>query len=347
MAIINANIKGLDIVLDNDGSELTPFSAEMADLQQAYYDSYADMTDLLYYGRIYSRTTDTIDIRYGTVQLLYSGSNFFQSSAVISDVSFDSDYVSHKGISWSMPCNITKNSNSYSGFTVTDGATGNSMTTKDNGTYDMNSGEQSGHRTSSTFSSGDYSMTVTGSVDYSFTSSADLDVSGYASGLTVSYRGQTILSASGFKTPIGDFDTLYSGISTEDFYVSLLFGNDKIAGGSGADIMNGHAGSDKLTGGMGADSFIFELDDYNVSGKRKPSVDTITDFSVSQGDRIELDGFGDIALVATKEAGMAAGAGLFYEKAKGCIYYDTTGSGNYQIIVKITGAPTLTADCFA
>lgn len=346
MATINANVKGLSAVIDNNGASLMPFSADMAELILAYYDSLSGLVDLLYYGEIYSKSSDRLDIRADTAQLAYSGSNFFQSEAVISNIAFDSDYVSHQGLSWSIPCNISRTSNSYSGFTLTDGATGNHMTFEETGTFDMNTGDQEGHRTSSTFYTGDYKMAVTGSVDYAF-SSAGLDVSGYANGLSVSYRGQTILSATGFKVDIDDLAEFYASTSSEEFFASMLSGNDKITGGSGNDIMNGHAGSDKLTGGLGADSFVFDLDDYNFSGKRKVSADTVTGFSAAQGDQIDLSSFGDLSIVATKEAGIAAGDALFYETTKGSIYYDATGSGNYQAIVKITGAPKLDLDNFA
>lgn len=62
-------------------------------------------------------------------------------------------------------------------------------------------------------------------------------------------------------------------------------GNDTITGGAGHDFLVGGEGNDTLTGGDGPDMFLIE----NVAG-----LDTITDFSATLGDIIELDvaGFG-------------------------------------------------------
>ena len=57
-------------------------------------------------------------------------------------------------------------------------------------------------------------------------------------------------------------------------------GNDTLIGGSGADILNSGSGQDTLTGGSGADIFKLVLDG---------GADQITDFSVSQGDKIHID----------------------------------------------------------
>ncbi|ARO34317.1 serralysin-like metalloprotease domain-containing protein (plasmid) [Rhizobium sp. NXC14] len=57
-------------------------------------------------------------------------------------------------------------------------------------------------------------------------------------------------------------------------------GNDTINGGDGNDYIVGGAGNDTLTGGAGADWFLLE----NTTG-----VDTITDFSPTLGDMIQLD----------------------------------------------------------
>lgn len=68
-------------------------------------------------------------------------------------------------------------------------------------------------------------------------------------------------------------------------------GNDTVEGGGGLDLLFGEGGNDRLlggsgadtlTGGAGADSFVFlALPERG---------DTITDFSVAQGDRLDLSG---------------------------------------------------------
>lgn len=74
-------------------------------------------------------------------------------------------------------------------------------------------------------------------------------------------------------------------------------GNDIINAGGGADVVIGGAGSDNLTGGEGADIFLYQLQTDSGSGVGQVgrgsvpapfSTDTITDFSVRDGDRIDL-----------------------------------------------------------
>ena len=77
----------------------------------------------------------------------------------------------------------------------------------------------------------------------------------------------------------GYHDDSLNGDSGDDL---LLGGNhdDVLDGGSGNDTLNGGIGEDTLTGGDGSDRFIFNSLD---------SLDTITDFDSSQGDRIVFD----------------------------------------------------------
>jgi Ca2+-binding RTX toxin-like protein len=66
-------------------------------------------------------------------------------------------------------------------------------------------------------------------------------------------------------------------------------GNDFLNGNGGNDILNGGAGADNLTGGLGADTFVY------VDGG---GADFITDFTRSQGDRIDLTGVAGIFSLA-------------------------------------------------
>ena len=59
-----------------------------------------------------------------------------------------------------------------------------------------------------------------------------------------------------------------------------------IVGLAGADRLIGHGGADVLTGGAGADRFVYL--DRSDSGTSPDSEDQITDFSQSEGDRIDL-----------------------------------------------------------
>ena len=59
-------------------------------------------------------------------------------------------------------------------------------------------------------------------------------------------------------------------------------GNDLISGYYGNDTLAGGTGSDTLIGGPGKDTFVFNMTDLGTG------VDKITDFSASQGDKIDI-----------------------------------------------------------
>ncbi|MFN6516408.1 MAG: beta strand repeat-containing protein [Nostoc sp. CreGUA01] len=74
-------------------------------------------------------------------------------------------------------------------------------------------------------------------------------------------------------------DKLYGGDGND----SLIGGNgqDLLVGGAGNDFLDGGKGDDNLTGGSGSDIFVLE----KAAGR-----DTITDFSLGEGDKIGLSG---------------------------------------------------------
>ncbi|MFM4705379.1 retention module-containing protein [Aeromonas bivalvium] len=63
-------------------------------------------------------------------------------------------------------------------------------------------------------------------------------------------------------------------------------GDDHLVGSQGDDILYGGAGSDILTGGLGSDTFVWQLPDAGTASQ--PALDTITDFNLAQGDRLDL-----------------------------------------------------------
>ena len=78
----------------------------------------------------------------------------------------------------------------------------------------------------------------------------------------------------------GSGDDLLVGGSGNDTLVGGA-GDDTLQGGEGNDVLEGGLGSDILTGGTGEDVFIWHhIDDG--------AVDTITDFSLMEGDKIDL-----------------------------------------------------------
>lgn len=65
-------------------------------------------------------------------------------------------------------------------------------------------------------------------------------------------------------------------------------GNDTLFGDDGNDILDGGFGRDRITGGTGSDTFVFNDGDFPSAGRN--NVDTITDFSQSELDKIDLQG---------------------------------------------------------
>ena len=127
-----------------------------------------------------------------------------------------------------------------------------------------------------------------------------------------------------------------------------LVGNDSLTGGSGNDYLCGGAGADTLTGGAGADRFVY--------ASASEGGDTITDFSVAQGDLISIShtGFGGglpasgalpaADLVNGTTATLATGQFL-WNSASSTLSWDSdgTGAGAAVTIAKLTGVTTLSA----
>jgi serralysin len=105
-------------------------------------------------------------------------------------------------------------------------------------------------------------------------------------------------------------------------------------GGSGADVLIGNAVSNQLTGGAGADKFAF------ATALGVSNIDTLTDFSVAQGDVLELShiiftaltGLTDLTLNFVAAAGAVAATTvdelLIYNTTTGALYYDQDGSAS-------------------
>lgn len=131
-------------------------------------------------------------------------------------------------------------------------------------------------------------------------------------------------------------------------------GNDTISGGAGNDSIGGGDGLDKLTGGTGADTFYFD------TAPSASNLDSIADFSRTQGDRVAFDlkAFGGFragaggALSADQfesganlSAATKAATRLVYDTKSGSVYYDVDGAGGVAAVkVAVIGAkPALTA----
>jgi parallel beta-helix repeat protein len=93
----------------------------------------------------------------------------------------------------------------------------------------------------------------------------------------------TLLGGSGTDELLGqDGDDELHGEGGADKLIGGA-GADRLFGGDGDDWLEGGAGADILSGGLGADKFVFRPEDI-----ADRTVDRITDFSASQGDRIVL-----------------------------------------------------------
>lgn len=92
----------------------------------------------------------------------------------------------------------------------------------------------------------------------------------------------------------------YSG-SSDDAALAGHRGDDLLIGGSGNNRLEGGVGADTLTGGAGADVFQYRYLGHSLASA-SGGADKITDFTYSEGDRIDLsalaftglgDGYGD------------------------------------------------------
>jgi len=87
------------------------------------------------------------------------------------------------------------------------------------------------------------------------------------------------------SSPISGFDTVINRAHSDDTVtgtsgndlISGMGGDDVLNGGDGNDDINGNSGNDTLTGGKGADVF-----------RLSKGSDVITDFSISQGDKLGI-----------------------------------------------------------
>lgn len=124
-------------------------------------------------------------------------------------------------------------------------------------------------------------------------------------------------------------------------------------GGSGADVLIGNAGSNQLTGGIGADKFAF------ATALGVNNIDTLVDFSVSQGDVMELShtifaaltGLTDLTLNFVAAANAVAATTvddfLIYNTTTGALYYDQDGSATAYAAVEFAVLQTKPMDVSA
>ncbi|MBX7539722.1 reprolysin-like metallopeptidase [Qipengyuania sphaerica] len=131
-------------------------------------------------------------------------------------------------------------------------------------------------------------------------------------------------------------------------------GNDTLDGGDGNDRLYGEKGSDTMTGGAGADSFIFM--DAAELGTRLAIADIITDFSQSDGDRINLrnvdadstaEGDQNFAFIGTSAFSQTAGELRYFQTSTSTIVeMDVDGDGVADLYIRLDGQMDLSAGDF-
>jgi Ca2+-binding RTX toxin-like protein len=139
-----------------------------------------------------------------------------------------------------------------------------------------------------------------------------------------------------------------SGYSSSDLEINIA-GYDRLYGGAGNDTLIGGLGPDILTGGAGNDTFKFN----SLAECRPGVVDSIVDFAL--GDKIDLAGVDANINLAGDQSFTFVGANAFtgvagqlqYQStATGILRGDIDGDGHHDLIIALTGSPTLTATDF-
>ncbi|WP_345794343.1 retention module-containing protein [Thauera sp. JM12B12] len=126
----------------------------------------------------------------------------------------------------------------------------------------------------------DFRIPVTVSVE-------DGDGDAASASMTIGFSADHVLAGTAADESIGGTagaDALDGGSGND-----TLFGHagiDTLRGGDGNDILVGGAGNDQLWGGLGADVFTWKLGDQGTTSA--PATDTVKDFSLTQGDALDL-----------------------------------------------------------
>jgi len=126
-----------------------------------------------------------------------------------------------------------------------------------------------------------------------------------------------------------------------------------IVGNAGSNTLLGWEGNDTITGGAGADTFVF-----NSKTSSTKNVDTITDFSSSDGDHLQFSsvkwfkGLGAAGDLTSDQFWSGADVTrahddsdrLIYNTSTGDLYYDADGLGGRGaiLVAHLTGNPALT-----
>ncbi len=158
--------------------------------------------------------------------------------------------------------------------------------------------------------------------------------------LTGGPGNDTLIGGNGNDTLNGSEGT--DSLFGDDGNDSLLGGNgnDTLIGGDGNDTLNGGPGTDTLTGGAGADRFAYTATTQGT--------DTITDFTIAQGDLLTFTSaqFGGLptGTLAFNQLAAAENGTARFIYSGGLLQYDTNlaAAGGLVGIATLTGAPAIT-----
>jgi Ca2+-binding RTX toxin-like protein len=183
---------------------------------------------------------------------------------------------------------------------------------------------------------------------------AGIDTASYYTGTT----GVVVSLASGLGSggeAQGDILAGIENISGSQGWDSL-YGNtgaNVLQGWNGNDLLVGRAGKDTLTGGIGADRFQFTAIGDSVIGA---NADRITDFSRTQGDRIDLAGIDARFTVAGDQAftfigtavftGVAGQLHIWHDAGRTIVSGDVNGNRTADFSITLTGTIALVAGDF-
>ena len=158
----------------------------------------------------------------------------------------------------------------------------------------------------------------------------------------------TLAQGAGTNAIGNTLNNVITGNETPNWLAGMT-GNDTLDGKAGDDILDGGAGTDTLTGGTGADTFRWTSTAHSPVGAGR---DVITDFSLAEGDKIDLHYIDANTTVAGDQAFTFIGAANFNSVAGqlhfqgGILSGDVNGDGKADFEVQVTGVASPVAADF-
>ncbi|MFG1393997.1 calcium-binding protein [Xanthobacter agilis] len=152
--------------------------------------------------------------------------------------------------------------------------------------------------------------------------------------------GNDGIIASGVKAYSDDV-TFYLGSGNDTFWGSQV--GETVYGDAGNDTLRGGGGADTLYGGTGSDVFFYA----QVSDSSARAIDTIKDFSASEGDKLKLTAIDANTSTGTNDAFVYIGAVAFSGQAgqlrfaNGLLQGDVNGDRVADIRIALEGTTSL------